>query len=481
MYISIPRNRPISAPTRSAPFSKSILSGLLAAGEVLVIIGSSVVIYLLYLGWDEETYLAYVTASAISAVLTLVTFQFSGLYRFDSLVYPVQQISKSIPIWGVICLTLILVAFALKVSEQFSRVWAFSWFFSIPLLLGLVRTLFYLVVQKWARLGRLTRNIVIVGAGKQGEKLLDWLDRLRAPWDRILGVFDDRTARVGAVVRGYPVLGNIEDLIRFAREHRIDDVIVALPWNADERTPAIVNRLRELPVNVHLSSDLVGFCYPGQGYSFLAGIPVLAVAYKPLEGWRIVLKEIEDRVLAVFLVMLFMPLMVLIALAIKLDSRGPVLFRQQRYGYNNKVFAVLKFRTMYYNRSPEEGAPQAKREDPRITPVGSFLRRTSLDELPQLFNVLSGQMSIVGPRPHPVPLNEEYASRIGGYFARHRMKPGITGWAQVHGLRGETEIPKKMEARVEHDIYYIENWSLLLDLEILARTAFIGFVHKNAY
>jgi len=168
-------------------------------------------------------------------------------------------------------------------------------------------------------------------------------------------------------------------------------------------------------------------------------------------------------------------------MAIRLDSKGPILYRQPRYGFNNQVFDVYKFRSMYVDRPPETGVPQATRDDPRITRVGRFIRRTSLDELPQLFNVLEGKMSLVGPRPHAVAHNEEYARIIAGYFARHRVKPGITGWAQVNGLRGETDTPEKMAARVRYDVYYIENWSLMFDFIILVRTAIVGFINKNAY
>ena len=208
---------------------------------------------------------------------------------------------------------------------------------------------------------------------------------------------------------------------------------------------------------------------------------MLDVVAEPLAGWKFVVKALEDRILSAILLILVAPLMLVISVAIKLESTGPVLFRQGRYGFNNEVFPVYKFRTMRHDRPPEEGAPQARRDDPRVTRVGAFLRRASLDELPQLFNVLQGTMSLVGPRPHPVPLTEEYAAIIDGYFRRHRVKPGITGWAQVNGLRGETEIPEKMEARVEYDIYYIENWSLLFDLQILGMTVYAVCSLKSAY
>jgi putative colanic acid biosynthesis UDP-glucose lipid carrier transferase len=245
----------------------------------------------------------------------------------------------------------------------------------------------------------------------------------------------------------------------------------------------MIVRLQELPVNVYLGSDMAGFIYPRLSFSSIGGVPMLGMAHKPrpLSGWSRVLKILEDRAIAAIVLVLISPLLLLIALAIKLDSRGPVLFRQPRYGFNNRIFYVFKFRTMYHNRPPEQEVQQAKRDDPRVTRVGKWLRRTSLDELPQLLNVLQGTMSLVGPRPHPVALNEQYAELIGGYFSRHRVKPGITGWAQVCGLRGETEGAEKMRARVEHDIHYIENWSLWFDLLILARTLVAGFVHKNAY
>lgn len=193
-------------------------------------------------------------------------------------------------------------------------------------------------------------------------------------------------------------------------------------------------------------------------------------------------KEIEDKVIAVILTLLLSPGLILVALAIKLNSPGPVLFRQARHGRNNKVFVVYKFRTMYYNGFEETTAVvQARRNDPRVTRVGRFLRRTSIDELPQLFNVLLGSMSLVGPRPHALTHNIEYSKSIAGFLSRHRIKPGITGWAQVNGLRGEIDCPEKMSKRLEYDLYYIENWSLLLDIRILIMTLFVGFVHKNAY
>jgi len=287
------------------------------------------------------------------------------------------------------------------------------------------------------------------------------------PWIVIVGIFDDRGFdRIGSEVVGHPILGSVNDLLSFAREHRVDEIIIALPWSADERLLSITEKLKELPIDLSLGSDLVGFMYPGRSYSSLGGVTTLNIAHKPLDGWKAVVKEFEDKILALLLVILFAPLMLLIALGIKLESRGPMIFLQPRYGYNNEVFSVLKFRTMYHNRAPEKGIPQARPDDPRVTRLGKLLRQMSLDELPQLFNVLQGTMSLVGPRPHAVPHNQEYAAIIGGYFARHRMKPGITGWAQVNGRNTIA-----WEKKFEFDLWYVDHWNLWVDAKILMRTA----------
>jgi len=227
--------------------------------------------------------------------------------------------------------------------------------------------------------------------------------------------------------------------------------------------------------------EFIDIDMPSSGFSALAGVPMLNVFERPLTGWGNVLKAIEDKALGAALLAAALPLCLLIALVIKLGSPGPALFRQTRYGFNNNEFTVFKFRTMHADAEADASVPQATRGDARVTCVGAFLRRTSLDELPQLYNVLRGDMSLVGPRPHAVPHNQQYAALIGDYLSRHRVKPGITGWAQVNGLRGEIASPEIMKLRVQHDIHYIEHWSLLLDIKILLLTVLVGFVNKNAY
>jgi Undecaprenyl-phosphate glucose phosphotransferase len=251
-------------------------------------------------------------------------------------------------------------------------------------------------------------------------------------------------------------------------------------WSRCPYLQDLIKKLKVLPNDVKLCPEYVGSTMPVRGVLPVAGIPMLSVLERPLSGWSLVLKNLEDRLVGAVLVALLSPLIGIIALAIKLDSPGPVFFRQRRYGFNNNAIVVWKFRTMLHRPDDESVVPQATRNDPRVTRVGRFLRRSSLDELPQVFNVLRGEMSLVGPRPHAVAHNEQYAKIIDDYLSRHRVKPGITGWAQVNGLRGETDTPEKMRLRVQHDLYYIDNWSFWFDLKILALTPFAA-INRNAY
>ena len=424
----------------------------------------------------------YPAAISFVWLVSLFLFHYGGLYDFSAIMSPLTNLVGLMIACGTAFLMLLAVAFATKVSSDFSRVWMFSYGVLSFSAIFIIRTIGYLTIRHLANIGVFARNVLIVGGGKQAEKLLELMAKERPRFNHVAGVFDDRLERVGPNVGMAPVLGNLNDLVEYVRSHRVDDIIVTLPWNADERLVSIIGRLRELPANIHLGSDLVGFRFPYRpSPNHFVRAPMMEVVKLPLTGWNIGLKSLEDRVLGLILLILFSPILALTALAIRLESKGPVLFRQQRYGYNNQVFEIYKFRSMYHDRPPEESTPQATRDDPRITKVGGFIRRTSLDELPQLFNVVSGTMSLVGPRPHAVDHNVEYAALIHGYFARHRVKPGITGWAQVNGLRGETDTLEKMEARVRYDTYYAENWSLMFDLQILIKTAFVGFFNRNAY
>lgn len=464
----------------SLPIAASVISGLGAAIDSLAIVLSGTVTYLMFPRVSWAHYDLYAAAVLSIWISVLILFQLGGLYRFGALVRPWRQLDRIIVSFATAFLFLLAAAFAFKVSASFSRVWVSSFAVTALSVLIVLRLVFAAVVQRLARQGRLTRNLIIVGAERQVEGILARIDEIGLEFVNVTGIFLDRPAT--PLIGNHAVLGDIGQSEDFIRNYRVDDVVVALPWSEETQIAEQMLKLRDLPVNVYLGADLAGLKLNLDAPpSHFAKAPFFAVFGRPISGWGTAVKAIEDLVLALAILLALSPLLLLIALAIKLDSPGPVLFRQKRLGFNNQVFEIYKFRSMRHEAAAPERTIQAKKDDPRVTRIGRFLRRSSLDELPQLFNVLEGDMSLVGPRPHAVDHNEEYSKLIRGYFARHRVKPGITGWAQVHGLRGETDTQEKMEARVRHDTWYAEHWSLLLDLRILIMTAAVLFTGRNAH
>ena len=332
--------------------------------------------------------------------------------------------------------------------------------------------------------GRLSRNVVIVGATGLAKRFIECMENRKDPWICILGIVEDRKDRGSSDICQYPILGNLDNLIDWAQKHRIDDVVIALPWRAEDRLLSIIEKLEILPVCLCLCPDMIGYNFVRHDYGYLCGVPVLNIFQKPVSGWSFWAKPIEDRVLAALLLVMILPVMGFIALCIKLDSPGPVFFRQKRYGFNNQVIDVVKFRTLRFEQQDDLAKQLVTQNDSRVTRVGRFLRHMSLDELPQLLNVLRGEMSIVGPRPHALNASAGgrlYAEIVEKYAIRHKVKPGITGWAQVNGWRGETDTEEKIRKRVEHDLYYIKNWSLTLDLTIILRTPWALLKGDSAY
>ena len=299
-------------------------------------------------------------------------------------------------------------------------------------------------------------------------------------------MFDDRgDQRTSASCDGVPKLGTVDDLVEFARRTRVDLVIFSLPISAENRILQMLKKLWVLPLDIRLSAHSNKLRFRPRLYSYIGNVPVLDVFDRPIADWDVVMKWLFDKIVGSLALLCLSPVMALVALAIKLDSKGPVLFKQKRYGFNNELIEVYKFRSMYADRADANATKLVTKDDPRVTRVGRFIRKTSLDELPQLFNVVfTGNLSLVGPRPHAVHAKAEdrlYDEAVDGYFARHRVKPGITGWAQINGWRGETDSHEKIQQRVEHDLHYIENWSILFDIYILARTPFAILRGESAY
>jgi Undecaprenyl-phosphate glucose phosphotransferase len=395
------------------------------------------------------------------------------------------EIGRAAGLWTAVfgCFTLIL--FFLKMGEEFSRVWLATWFLAGLVALTVIRILLTRLVQRWTAAGVLERRAVLVGGGPEAVELIHALRGEPANDVRICGIFDDREdARVPAVKEGYPRLGRIDELLEFGRQAEIDMLIVALPMAAEARVVALLKRLWVLPVDIRLSAGTTKLRFRPRSYSFVGSVPFLDLFDKPIADWDSLIKRVFDVCVASLALVVLSPIFVLTALAIRLDSAGPILFRQRRYGFNNEVIEVLKFRSMHHHMADPTARKVVTKNDPRVTRIGRFIRKTSIDELPQLLNVITGKLSLVGPRPHAVNAhtqNQLWEELVDGYFARHRVKPGITGWAQVNGLRGEVDTEEKIRRRVYYDLTYIESWSVFFDLYILLLTPFRLLNTENAY
>ncbi|MCL4472127.1 MAG: undecaprenyl-phosphate glucose phosphotransferase [Gammaproteobacteria bacterium] len=355
-----------------------------------------------------------------------------------------------------------------------------TWALLTPVALFFAHRVVHRLVPRILELEGSMRNAVIVGASELGQTLARKLNSGSHLGITFEGFFDDRSpSRIGTVAHGQ-VVGNIRDLVERAQQGGIDIIYIALPMASQPRILKLLDDLRDTTASIYFVPDIFVSDLIQARIDHIHGIPVVAVCETPLYGINGLLKRASDIVIASIILLLIFPLMIAIAIGVKLSSPGPVLFRQRRYGLDGKEIVVCKFRTMTVC---EDGPTieQAKRTDKRITPFGAFLRRTSLDELPQFLNVLTGQMSVVGPRPHAVAHNELYRKLVKGYMIRHKVKPGITGWAQVNGLRGETETVDKMQARIQYDIDYLRNWSIMFDFMIILKTVLVVARDRNAY
>ena len=465
---------------RDAWLSPAVIVGLLRLADTTMVLLTAVAAYLTRFHSLSEFSALELYASMLAAVLTTNILQLAGLYQFNQLTNLFGQSGRLLLAWIAVMLSLLALGFVTKAPlVGTSRLWVGLWFVYGFFALFSVRLIVKYQIQCWQENGRLTRNVIVIGAGKQGQRLVEYLLGRADRAERVIGIFDDQRSEPMHVA-GLPVRG-LAELLPFARRQRIDQVIVALPLEAEERLHMWIQELRNLPVDVSLCPLVGGGFSPASRITRIAGLPMISLLEKPLTGWSYILKSLEDRGLAAGILVLILPLLLLTAVLIKLDSPGPVLFRQRRYGVSNELIDVFKFRTMHVEHCSDQRVIQVTRNDPRVTRLGRILRRTSLDELPQFLNVLMGTMSIVGPRPHAVAHDRYYARLIETYVGRRRVKPGITGWAQVNGLRGEIHTLEGMEQRVRYDLYYIENWSLLFDIRIILRTAFLALKDSRAY
>jgi len=475
----------VAAQYRRDTMSPVMVSGVMRLVEFALFFFSGVALFIAHVGIATPFFWHYAIVIAGASLLTVILFELSDLYQISALLKPLSRLARILLLWAGTFAVLAVVGFFLKISSSFSRLLFASWFvLGFALVFGL-RLVMARLIRRWARNGAMERRAVIVGGGQAAETLIRALEQQPYNDIRICGIFDDRDDRRSPpIVAGYPKLGNISELIEFARIAHIDMLIVSLPISAEKRVLSLLKKLWVLPVDIRLSAHSSQLHFRPRSYSYIGAVPMLDIFDRPINDWDSVAKRAFDIVFSLVGIIVFSPVMLATAIAIKLDSKGPVLFKQKRHGFNNEVIEVYKFRSMYADQSDPTAKKTVTRNDPRVTRVGRFIRKTSIDELPQFFNSLFGSLSLVGPRPHAVAAQSHnllYNEVVDGYFARHRVKPGVTGWAQINGWRGEMDTDEKIRRRTEYDLDYIENWSLWFDLKILFLTPIRLLNTENAY
>jgi len=455
--------------------NSTLLDLALRALDPLFILATLFVAYRIYLGdWDPPSH--YVVAMLSAAFLGFIVFPTAGLYQSHRGASFVDEVAGLFAAWLVIGITGVALIFLTKMGSQFSRGWALICICGGFLLHVAWRAALRLVLRRMRQRGRNLRHVIVVGAGTHAREVAA---RVRsAPWSglAIRAFYSDDAERIGTRLDGVPVLGPLESLPQDLLASPADQVWIALPLRDEARIRDCAEALRSTPAVIRFVPDIFGFHLLNHSISEVAGMPILNLTDTPLGDVRAAWKSIEDYVLATLLVVVTLPLLLLIAIGIKLTSQGPIIYRQERVTWNGRSFFMYKFRTMPQGVEQHTGPVWSSHGESRATPFGAFLRRLSLDELPQLVNVLRGEMSLVGPRPERPEFVAQFRDRVPGYMQKHLVKAGITGWAQVNDLRGASDLAR----RIQYDLYYVEHWSPWFDLRILALTIWHILTTRNA-
>ena len=466
-----------------AVLSRGTFSGAIFLTDVALIVAMSCVTgvpyYFVAFGYPGDIS-SFIQVGLLAASIFAISNLFRREYRLQNFFNFKLHSRRTIQLWNVTLICLLMLGFLSKISVNYSRGW---------IVLFYVSTLAALIVQRYViiRLTALARaagllsaqRIFLIGTGAHVGAFVNRYE----PWALGIDVVGCRfltpvAASASAEVRDATLDRDLAEAVASVRRLAPDAIFLLLPWSATATIERCAEAFLALPVEIHLGPERVLHKFDEAKLSTLGPVASLQLTRRPLTRFEIIQKRLIDLALAAAALILTTPLLVMVAVLIKLDSRGPIFFVQRRYGFNQQPFHIIKFRTM---RTLDDGCRQATRDDPRLTRIGRWLRSRNVDEIPQLFNVLTGDMSLVGPRPHPLPLDDDFQRRISLYARRHNVKPGITGWAQIHGYRGETDTDDKMRSRIAYDLSYIDNWSLWLDLKIIARTVLSRTAYQNAY
>lgn len=409
-------------------------------------------------------------------VICAAVFHMMAIYRpmrFASIYREIKEL------WKAITISLVLfIFFAYFFKEyRYSRL-TIIYFWGISILsLSLSRLVSRYLLKVFRKKGMNLRYVLVVGEGELLERLLMSFHQHPELGLKPLGILTEEADSINKTIRGVEIIGTYESLPETVREKGVDKVFIALPFQRHEKIRDLLNSLKDELVDINVVSDLYDLFQLRGGIEEIDDLPIINIREAPLQGWGRIFKRLLDILISLLGLIILSPLFLLIALLIKMTSKGPVFYKQKRMGFGGNIFEMIKFRSMIVDAEKETGSIWAKEDDPRRTPLGKILRRTSLDELPQLWNVFKGEMSIVGPRPERPELIERFKEAIPNYMLRHKIKAGMTGWAQVNGWRGNTSLEK----RIEYDIYYIEHWSFAFDIKVLLLTLFKGLINRNAY
>jgi putative colanic acid biosynthesis UDP-glucose lipid carrier transferase len=457
------RKQFLSAPPSIGSTIASLLEPVVAAGMLAVF---------------HEIYGYRMDGVAMALAILLLVLMFPGVNRFGR-----TGIGVGIDIilsWVWVLSVLALLGYATNSLVSFDEEMLMGWAVATPFVQWALVAIGTAIQRHLASLPDARRPAVVIGAGRMGMRVAQMLRQRQAFGHDLLGFFDDRSADRVNLPPDAVLLGALRQLPDFIETHGVKDVFITLPLTSQPRIQSLLESLQNTTSSIHFVPDIFGVSVIQGRLEDMGGVPVVGLLVTPFTGINGFIKRASDVVLSILILILISPILALLAIGVKMSSPGPVIFKQRRTGLDGEIIEVYKFRSM---RVQDNGpvVKQATRDDPRITPLGAIIRRTSLDELPQFVNVLQGRMSIVGPRPHAVAHNDQYRKLVKAYMARHKVKPGITGWAQVNGLRGETDTLDKMAARIEFDLEYLRNWSLGLDLLIIARTVKLVFFDRSAF
>lgn len=440
---------------------------------VLVMLAAGVAYFHKFNTFDMDS--KYETVLLLGGLLVVVYFPWFRVYRSWRGSPWISHFFILFVAWFSVVVTLIILAFSLKVSSSYSREWIFLWMIYGAIFMVSSRLMLFGFLRLFRKQGMNSRRVVIVGAGELGVQVAKRI--IDSPWTgfEVISFLDDDMGKKGKVIQGVEVKGGVGSIANLSLHSDVDEVWIALPFRAEQRVKEILHELRHSTVNVRFIPNIFELRLINHSLTDIAGIPVVSLTESPMHGMNRFVKSVEDKLLSSLILLLISPILIALAVAVKMSSPGPVFYRQERVSWNGKPFMMLKFRSMPINNEKDGVKWGSKHKD--TTRVGTFIRKTSLDELPQFINVLKGDMSIVGPRPERTIWVNKFKDEIPDYMQKHLVKAGITGWAQVNGWRGDTDLNK----RIEFDLYYIENWSIWFDLKIIFMTVFKGLVNKNAY